>query len=274
MSIDPDRIFKQMLALVRPSAVDITAVRSDDTSLQFGSGLLIEHRGLPFVLTATHVVAEARKWVGTDGNLVHYLGGEAGRCSSFHGKSLDLSVSDSPGSQRDSQCCDVSLLPVDRDEIAQSELRPFSLSERLPKAPMTFDEHDQFYLLGFPGDRCWQSALAGGAQILQQAAHIASLGSSPAWARPDLHLPLAYALESNERVTVEGTRPSDPGGLSGSAVFWTGVRPGAHTWSSSDARLVAVLHRYLPERQTLLATLLTGITKMLDDAAILGRAFY
>jgi len=123
-------------------------------------------------------------------------------------------------------------------------------------------------MIGFPGERSRMSAFAGGLltravpYLTQQAPLPTNYDSQMSFA---LHYPYDKPLIKSDGKS--GTLP-DPPGLSGSAVWATGViaTTGGKKWIPSQAKIVGLVHSWDQGSHTLVATKIEFVREFLVHA--------
>ena len=145
---------------------------------------------------------------------------------------------------------DVAVLPVEETHIADTPIVPFDASTL---AENSADLEDYIFIHSYPGTRSRFSALGQGIYFSTQP--YGTVSGTSVWKGFDakIHFALEYPGEGQEHSDGRAATLPDPHGLSGTAVWRTGRAKAGPNWTTNDAKIVGIVHRWDQDSSTLVA---------------------
>jgi len=237
-----------MTQAVEPTIASISRPVAIDEGELVGTGTYLGLLGQPYLLTNEHVARFQR---------INGLGHLPRQGGDYHRIANPFQCVPKP--------LDAALARMDQGTFQVGDrhcVAPEYIAERFDTP-----ENELLFLIGFPGELSRMSAFAGGLlsravpYLTRQASLPAGYDSPTSFA---LHYPYDKLLIKSDGKS--GTLP-DPPGLSGSAVWATGViATGMKNWSPSQARIVGLVHSWELDNHTLVATKIEFIREFLVHA--------
>jgi len=225
-----------------PFICSVIGLSDKTTGHHCGSGIRCHLNGRRAILTALHVIEEAKKAPSGVAISAGY-----GRAPFLVGGDVNIDT-----------IADLAVYFVPSDYPCSADA--FWSSERIDRSPKKLAT-DYLFVHGFPGTASYSSNLLGG--IVSRSLPYGAMQRIPGPALRDFE----FAIEYDPAGMVEATGASkdlvDPHGLSGSPVWRIGVsgRSSNH-WKPTDSLLVGVVTKWSPTEKVLIAT----STKMLPES--------
>ena len=227
----------------------VFGVRADGTGDLVGTGTYLAVDGKPYLLTASHVLAEITKYP----MLAHNAG---------HGNR--------PAALKTPFC----VLPDKMYDLGLAQIDPAKLPEDIIPgdetwlAPSSDDdalERDIVFIHGWPGERSRFFAMANGVNSESLPYWTAGGGnSSYPWFDPSIHIAIDYPTEGVDE-SGRSVRLPDPHGLSGSAI-WKSNRSENPNWFTEMAKIVGVAFAWDQPAKSLIAIRVEEVSKFLRPA--------
>lgn len=249
-------VVEAMAQAVEPSITPISRPVAVEAGELVGTGTYVRLLGQPYLLTNEHVA----RFLPVSG-LAHL----PKRGGDYHRIATPFQCVSRP--------LDAALVRIDEStfQIGDRQCVPPECVAKCSETP----QHELLFVLGFPGELSRMSAFADGLltravpYLTQQAPLPTAYDSSTSFA---LHYPYDKPLTMSDGKT---SILPDPHGLSGSAVWATGViATGGKTWSPSQARIVGLVHSWDLNNHTLVATKIEFIREFLVHALRRESAYF
>ncbi len=240
------RVFDALALFTAPALCSIIGVDDVAYGELVGTGTYLRYGDRLYILTARHVAEDACS--------------KYDACAFSVGAGKPPILITRPFVLHKDPFLDVAVLPVEETDIADTSIVPFDASLL---AENSTDLEDLLFIHGYPGARSRFSALGQG--IYSSTQPYGTVSGSSVWKGFDakIHFALEYPGEGQEQSDGRAATLPDPHGLSGTAVWRTGRAKSGPKWTTNDARIVGIVHRWDQDSSTLVATRIEPILEFL-----------
>lgn len=251
-------IVSKMSLFTKPSLAGIYGVKTPDSGELVGSGLFINLRGEPYILTASHVALRYKDFIGLAHSRPDNLS------PSFFTYPYNLFTN----------LADLCLVKVDPNQLIgpNTNIKPIESSKL--KDDITGIEDDILFIHGFPGKRSRESVWANG--LVSDTLHYGSITgkSSYKWFNKNYHFAIAYPIDNLIDERQRDVSFVEPYGLSGSAVWKTNQNLYGNSWKPDYSQVVGVIHTWDQDAQSLIGTRIEVVREFLIHCLRCEFAYY
>lgn len=241
------RVSDEIALFTAPSLCTIIDVQSADHGELIGTGTFIRHSSRVYIVTARHVAEKACQSNG---------------CAHSCGPGQRPRLITRPFVIHKDRALDLALLPIEPSDIGDSPIRPLDFSVL---AESSDDLADFLVIHGYPGERSRFSAIGRGIFSTSQPYVTVEGRSSLPEFNPAIHFAIEYPGEGQEDPTGRSAKLPDPHGMSGTAVWRSGRAKAGKDWTSANARIVGIVHRWDQDSSSLVATRIEPLSAFLQQ---------